>query len=194
VLTIQVDGPAAGRRGLLTAIRGHLRAIERTIPGLAVNERVPVPGHPTLWVSYDHLVQLEAHGIATVIPEGVVAEFRVGELLSGVERREDRQPVAREVVASAPELVERQPSWSAARLAGFAGVLVVALAAGVGAFFLMAKALGGVWGGIAGTTVAIVVMVVIGLFLLRVLGLLSEKGLLDGLKQTLSKIPSAQDK
>src|SRR5262249_22939228 len=52
VLTILVSGAQRARRGILTAIRMQLRAIERTIPGLTVEERVPVAGFDGVSVSY----------------------------------------------------------------------------------------------------------------------------------------------
>jgi internalin A len=192
VLTIQVDGPPAGRRGLLTAIRGHLRAIERTIPGLSVNERVPVPGHRGLWVSYEHLVRLEAHGKTTVIPEGVVQEFEVSELLNGIERRQDRRLPAREL-AVVPEPEAPEPAGKPeSRFGVFGGLLLAVLALGAVAFFAGAKVLDSVWGGIAGMTIAVVITVAFGLLLLRAMGLVTEKGLLDGLKEALGRLPSAK--
>jgi internalin A len=87
---IAVHGPASGRRGLLTAIRTELRSINETIPGLAGEERVPVPGHERVWVPYGHLVDLEAAGREVVIPQGLTEELPVRDLLAGVETPSDR--------------------------------------------------------------------------------------------------------
>ena len=90
VITVDVSGPQNGRRGLLTAIRAELREIYRTIPGMSSEERVPVPGHPGIWVPYGHLLDLEAAGHKTVIPQGLTQEFSIEELLAGVETPADR--------------------------------------------------------------------------------------------------------
>jgi internalin A len=90
VLTIDVAGSTNGRRGLLTAVRTELRGIERTIPGLVGEERVPVPGHPGIWVPYSHLLDLEIAGRQTVVPQGLTEDFSVRELLAGIETPADR--------------------------------------------------------------------------------------------------------
>ncbi|MBM2616025.1 hypothetical protein JIG36_10700 [Actinoplanes sp. LDG1-06] len=91
-LVIRVAGPANGRRGLLTAIRAELRKIEKTIPGLAGEEQVPVAGHPGVWVPYKHLLNLESVGRDTVVPQGLVEEFPIARLLDGIETKADRRP------------------------------------------------------------------------------------------------------
>jgi internalin A len=90
VVTIDVSGPKNGRRGLLTAIRTELRGIERTIPGLATEERVPVPGHPGVSVPYSHLLDLEMAGRESVVPQGLTQDFDIRDLLAGVETPTDR--------------------------------------------------------------------------------------------------------
>jgi internalin A len=49
---IWVAGSEAGRRRFLSIIRTQFDAIHRTIPGLEVEEKVPLPDHPEIIVDY----------------------------------------------------------------------------------------------------------------------------------------------
>jgi len=192
VVAIDISGPPNRRRELLTVIRSELRAIERTIPGLTSEERVPVPGHPGIWVPYGHLLDLEAAGHTTVIPQGLTKEFDIKELLGGVEAPEARESgqVVRprnaggEKRNARPGSADAQP-WTVRQsiaLGSFLlGAVIVVLAASVVTYKLVSPAAAAAAGALA-----LVVMVVVGLFILRTSGRISERGLLNGIRQALA--------
>ena len=84
---ILARGPEHTRRALLAIVRSHFDAIHKTISGLEVAEKVPLPNHPQTVVGYAHLLKLERKGIASFIPEELEeAEFvSVKQLLDGVD-------------------------------------------------------------------------------------------------------------
>jgi internalin A len=88
---IRVAGPERGRRTFLTVIRSHFDAIHRTITGIEAEEKVPLPGHHEIVVSYKHLLNLEKLGETSFVPEGVVQKFSVRQLLDGVDERDQRR-------------------------------------------------------------------------------------------------------
>jgi internalin A len=91
---IWVGGPENSRRRFLEVIRSHFDSIHKTIPGLAADEKVPLPSHPEIAVDYKHLLRLEQEGIEKWIPEGLVEPVNVKQLLDGIETeraRRDRQ-------------------------------------------------------------------------------------------------------
>src|SRR5262249_23531794 len=163
-----------------TVIRGELRAIERTIPGLTSEERVPVPGHPGIWVPYGHLLDLEAAGHTTVIPQGLTKEFDIKELLGGVEAPEARErcqgvrPLVQPRNAGAeksnarPGSADAQP-WTVRQSIVLGSFLlctvIVVLAASVVTYNSVSPAAAAAAGALA-----LVVMVVVGLFILRTSG------------------------
>ncbi|HMB92103.1 MAG TPA: COR domain-containing protein, partial [Rhodothermales bacterium] len=116
---ISVQGPQAGCRRLLERIRTHFEEIHATIPGLTVEPKVPVPGHPDAVVDYEHLLNLEELGETHFIPEGMKERVSVQELLDGVEARQDRQKrrarddefgvVLRKPERERPKLVSAEP-------------------------------------------------------------------------------------
>ncbi|MFN8453742.1 MAG: COR domain-containing protein [Anaerolineae bacterium] len=81
---IWVSGPEAGRRRFLAIIRAEFEAIHRTIPGLEVAEKVPLPGHPEIVVDYQDLRGLEEMGEDLVVPS-LRQRFSVKKLLDGVD-------------------------------------------------------------------------------------------------------------
>ena len=146
VIRITVVGPMTGRRGVLAAIRSELQRIGRTIPGLTAEERVPIPGYPGIWVPYRHLIDLEAAGRSSVVPQGLTQDFSVRGLLAGVEEDANDSHARSTLVASSLTAPERAPAdaqvseaaaWSAVESLRFgrfligALVLVVAVFAGV---------------------------------------------------------------
>jgi internalin A len=88
---IWVGGPEQSRRRFLEVIRSHFDSIHKTIPGLAADEKVPLPAHPEIAVDYKHLLRLEVKGIADWIPEGLEETVNVKRLLDGVETEESRR-------------------------------------------------------------------------------------------------------
>jgi internalin A len=91
-IMISIVGPEVFRRQFLDRIRSNFDGIHRTIPGLLVEEKVPVPGHPEIPpVDYKHLLVLESHGIREWIPEGMVKPIDVKKLLEGIEYERARQ-------------------------------------------------------------------------------------------------------
>lgn len=191
VIAVDVQGPEAGRRGLLTAIRTELRAIERTIPGLEGEERVPVPGLPGIFVPYQHLIDLEAAGRETVVPLGTVQEFSVRELLAGVEATGDRVLVSRpheeRRTAGQPATGGRRDEaapWTIRQSAWLAGLMLAALIVivgiSVGAYELVGATVAVILG------LALAVIVVLGLFVLRVTGRITDQTFASGLKGALS--------
>lgn len=97
---IQVDGPEQGRRTLLAIVRSQFEAIHKTITGLDVKEKVPMPGHPELEpVDYAYLRDLETMGEASFIPPGLRERVSVKKLLDGVdEPKLDRQVQLRRIL------------------------------------------------------------------------------------------------
>ncbi|SEF28474.1 hypothetical protein/internalin A [Amycolatopsis pretoriensis] len=198
VLAILVGGPHKGRRGLLTAIRAELRAIEATIPGLTGSELVPVPGHGDVWVPYDHLLRLEEAGRASVIPEGLTDEFSISVLLSGVEESANRALVSSKsagtlsVGGTDPVPAAEAAPWTLGNSLKLGGFLVVALilvaATYVGVSLLLDTA-----AALAIAGAALLVIVVVGLFVLRSGGRIGEQTMLDGIKNALSTKPGGSE-
>ena len=192
VIRIAVDGPASGRRGLLMAIRRELRSIAETIPGLVGEERVPVPGHPGVFVPYAHLLRLEAARHETVVPQGLVERFSIRELLAGVEvpsARLREEPDRRSVDTdhAAADRVERRP-WTPAEALRLGKWLLVALVLLVAVFVGAELTVGPpVAAGI--TALALLGTLGIALIVLRSSGLLSEQGFLAALRQLLARMP-----
>lgn len=194
VVTIDISGPQNRRRELLTVIRSELRAIERTIPGLTSEERVPVPGNPRIGVPYGHLLDLEAAGHTTVIPQGLTKEFAIKDLLGGVETpevRESGQLVPPRNVRGTNSntrsgSADAQP-WTVRQSIALGSFLlcavIVVLAASVVTYKLVNPAAAAAAG-----VLAVVVMVVVGLFILRTSGRISERGLLNGIRQTMARM------
>ncbi|POZ53039.1 COR domain-containing protein [Methylovulum psychrotolerans] len=79
---IWVSGTPATRRELLAIIRKELQHIHRTIKGLSAKARIP---YKHITVDYQHLLNLEAMGQTTYIPEGLDEAIKIQELLAAVE-------------------------------------------------------------------------------------------------------------
>lgn len=86
-----VAGPEAGRRRFLSIIRAQFDAIHRTIPGLEVEEKVPLPDHPEIVVDYQYLRDLEAMGETHFVPPGLRQRISVKTLLNGIESEAQRR-------------------------------------------------------------------------------------------------------
>jgi hypothetical protein len=88
---IWVAGPEAGRRRLLVIIRTQFDSIHRTIPGLEVQEKVPLPSHPEIVVDYQYLRDLEEMGETHFVPQGLRQRVSVKKLLDGVDEPTHRE-------------------------------------------------------------------------------------------------------
>ena len=88
---IHITGPSERvRRDLLAIIRTSFEEQYRDLKGLAVDERVPVPGEPGVTESYKHLLTLEESGEEWCWPSGAKRKHKVPDLLNGVESRVER--------------------------------------------------------------------------------------------------------
>ena len=87
---IEVQGPPARRRAVLTAIRTQLDAIHGTITSIQAAGKVPLPDNPKIVVDFQHLLDLEEMGEATFVPQGMKDKAVVKDLLNGIEPEEDR--------------------------------------------------------------------------------------------------------
>jgi internalin A len=93
-LSVWVRGPERGRRALLSIIRFHFGVIHSSIPGIHVEEKVPLPEHPEIVVDYQYLLDLEVMGEKSFVPPGLRQRVDVRSLLDGVDlAREQRQPI-----------------------------------------------------------------------------------------------------
>lgn len=191
LLRISVDGPLKSRRGALTALRAEIRAIERTIPGLRSQELV-VLDRSGLTVSYRHLQNLEEAGIETFIPEGSTDIASVAAVLDGIETSHDRvgvdvqvrQPLTRENGDTSEALSDPIPDsskpWShiqAIRLGVFLLISLICL--------MLTCAVCIKWVGpqfAAALTLIVAAVVIAAFFMLRSAGMISERGLLSGLR------------
>lgn len=196
-LSIVVTGHQTTRRTLLTMIRSELRRVEATIPGLDREERVPVPDEPDSWVPYAHLVSLESAGHQTVIPVGLIKEYEISVLLEGVEQARDRfsEDSVAEVTAApgkdsrrlraesidvvhdesskeATQLESSTENWSPSQSIALGALLLSALVVVTVVFVIASNFVAEGFGWTIG--VAVVALVILGLFVMRASGRLSE--------------------
>ncbi|MEM9119214.1 MAG: COR domain-containing protein [Cyanobacteria bacterium P01_F01_bin.56] len=87
---IWVKGTPPTRRILLESIRDQFDYIHRTIPGIEVEEKVPLPAQPAVLVDYQNLLDMEAMGMQEFVPSGLRGKVQVRDLLEGIETAEDR--------------------------------------------------------------------------------------------------------
>ncbi|HLL73914.1 MAG TPA: COR domain-containing protein [Pyrinomonadaceae bacterium] len=89
---INIKGPVAGRRRLLSIIRANFDRIHADIRRLQPEEIVPLPGRPGSSVSYKDLLAWEQNGMKKfpMIVDGSVTEIDVDALLNGVEVEAER--------------------------------------------------------------------------------------------------------
>ncbi|MBW4473602.1 MAG: leucine-rich repeat domain-containing protein [Stenomitos rutilans HA7619-LM2] len=89
---IRIIGTNHGHRRFLTVIRAQFAAIHQTIPGLDVDEKIPLPTHPGIEpIDYQHLLTLEELGETSFIPTGLKERISVQSLLDGIESVQERQ-------------------------------------------------------------------------------------------------------
>ncbi|MDF1512657.1 MAG: COR domain-containing protein [Anaerolineae bacterium] len=88
---ILVKGLKYARRDLLSIIRSHFDSIHKTIPGMQVWKKIPLPGYPDIAVDYEYLLDLEAMGERSFVPPGLRQRIDVKLLLNGIDLAEGRK-------------------------------------------------------------------------------------------------------
>ncbi|MGK7930025.1 MAG: leucine-rich repeat domain-containing protein [Microcystaceae cyanobacterium] len=102
IMFIAIKGNEPTRRELLSIIRSHFERIHKSLPGLVpdIREYIVKPEISEIPISYNHLLQLEAKGIQTHLPENYPEELNVSDLLDGYEassqRRQRQQTLSKE--------------------------------------------------------------------------------------------------
>ncbi|NER81647.1 MAG: TIR domain-containing protein [Leptolyngbya sp. SIO1D8] len=92
-VTISVDGPAISRRRLLAVIRSDFDRIHRSFK-FTPQELVPVPGHPSVTVTYKELLAREKKGrksFEVLLNDDELLELNVQDLLNGVDIEGSRE-------------------------------------------------------------------------------------------------------
>ncbi|MEO1394933.1 MAG: toll/interleukin-1 receptor domain-containing protein [Cyanobacteria bacterium J06634_5] len=92
-VTISVEGPVASRRRLLAVIRSDFDRIHSSFK-FKPKELVPVPGHPTVTVSYKELLAREKQNrtsFEVFLGDDTLLELNVKDLLNGVDLEGSRQ-------------------------------------------------------------------------------------------------------
>ena len=84
VISISVSGNHKSRGQLLQTIRDELEHIHRTMPGIRAVEYAAIPNHPTKFVEYDYLFDLEAAGQRDYLIPGVRRRVAVADLLADI--------------------------------------------------------------------------------------------------------------
>lgn len=89
-ISISVNGNLQTRRNCLTAIRTCFREIHQSIPGLSIQEKIPIAKYSGIVVDYPHLLNLEKIGEEKYYPEGISPPIAVNvkEVLEGIEAKE----------------------------------------------------------------------------------------------------------
>jgi internalin A len=89
---INIKGPVAGRRRLLSIIRANFDRIHGSIKNLKPREIVPLPEHPDDYVPYVELLAWEEKGKEEFekVVEGEIITLNVQRLLNGVEAEGER--------------------------------------------------------------------------------------------------------
>ena len=97
--TVSILGWEPGRHRALAVIRDNFAHIHDTIPGIVVEEKVPVPNQTCKPVEYQHLLDMRREGIEKFLPPGGREQVSVAWLLEGIEERrvgrgefEEREP------------------------------------------------------------------------------------------------------
>lgn len=91
VIFIFVSGNQETRRLLLESIRDQFDYIHSSIPGIEVEEKVPLPDNPKILVDYKNLLDMELLGIQEFVPSGIKKMVRVKDLLEGIETPQSRE-------------------------------------------------------------------------------------------------------
>ncbi len=85
-VTISINGPREGRRRLLAIIRSDFERIHSSFKSKP-KEKVPIPDHPQLSLSYSDLLVMEKQGLTEIpmVIDDKVIQINVKELLNGVD-------------------------------------------------------------------------------------------------------------
>ncbi|QUY41747.1 COR domain-containing protein [Acaryochloris marina] len=91
-VTISINGPQQGRRRLLAIIRSDFERIHSSFKSKP-EEKVPIPNHPHLSLTYDDLLVMEKQGLTEVpmVINGKVIQININELLDGVDLGQPHQ-------------------------------------------------------------------------------------------------------
>ena len=84
-ITVSILGREPGRHRALGVIRPNFAQIHETIPGINVEEKVPVPNQTCKPVDYNYLLKLQEKRIEQFLPEGGEEQVSVAWLLEGIE-------------------------------------------------------------------------------------------------------------
>jgi internalin A len=126
-ITITIDGKLEERRRLLGIIRSDFEHIHHSF-AFEPEEKVPIPGHPKISVSYQDLLVLERDEVEQLpfVINGQIQKFSVKNLLNGVDFQRTQKPLKlfyiyshkdealRDQLATRLKLLERQgfiDSW-----------------------------------------------------------------------------------
>jgi len=104
---IHVIGPSPLTRQLLEIIRERFDELHRELKGLAVQERVPLPGERGVTVGYLDLLRREERGETAFYPEDMDRAVSVQELLNGVEAPDIRKARLLSKVSSISDALEK---------------------------------------------------------------------------------------
>ena len=84
-ITVSILGREPGCHRALAVIRDHFASIHDTIPGVTVEEKVPLRGQGSKPVDYQYLLKLREKRVEKFLPEGGEEEVSVAWLLEGIE-------------------------------------------------------------------------------------------------------------
>ena len=88
---IYINDSEHTHREFLAKIRGQMDSIHKTIEGIKADEKVPIPGHPEVCISYKHLIRLERNRIDKYMPDGMEEKISVSKMLNGIESKKVRE-------------------------------------------------------------------------------------------------------
>ncbi|MEL7316819.1 MAG: COR domain-containing protein, partial [Cyanobacteria bacterium J06559_3] len=103
-VTISIEGPIASRRRLLAVIRSDFDRIHRSFKFIP-QELVPIPGHPSVTVTYKELIAREKKGrksFEVVLDNDELLELNVQDLLNGVDIEGSRDRLERDERSDRP--------------------------------------------------------------------------------------------
>jgi internalin A len=107
---INIKGPVAGRRRLLSIVRANFDRIHGSIKNLKPDEIVPLPEHPDDFVRYVELLTWEGGGKEEFdkVVDGEIITLDVQRLLNGVEAEGERASVSSILGARPPRDIGRR--------------------------------------------------------------------------------------
>jgi len=83
-IKIFIKGNIKSIQVFLGIIRSDFYRIHSSLPNLVIKEKIPVPEDKAVEVDYNHLKNLKANGHKKWIPEGLLFEVNINDLLNGV--------------------------------------------------------------------------------------------------------------